>query len=67
MTPDGNPILDRSDIDGFWIVGGMCGHGFMLAPEIGWLAANYITESKPPYDIAEFRLNRDFAGKEVMK
>jgi len=67
ITPDGNPILDKSDIGGFWIVGGMCGHGFMLAPEIGWLAAGYITEGKPPYDITEFRLHRDFAGKEVMK
>lgn len=67
MTPDGNPILDRSDIDGFWIVGGMCGHGFMLAPEIGWLAAEYIAEGRPPYAIDAFRLNRDFSGREVMK
>ncbi len=67
MTPDGNPILDKSDVDGFWIVGGMCGHGFMLGPEIGWLAAEYITEGKAPYDITEFALHRDFTGKEVMK
>jgi sarcosine oxidase subunit beta len=67
MTPDGNPILDSTDIDGFWVVGGMCGHGFMLAPEIGWLAATYISDGKPPYDIAEFSVHRDFAGKEVMK
>jgi len=67
MTPDGNPILDRSDIEGFWIVGGMCGHGFMLGPEIGYLAAECIAEGKPPYDIDEFSLRRDFAGKEVMR
>jgi len=67
MTPDGNPILDTSDINGFWIVGGMCGHGFMLGPEIGWLAAEYITEGRAPYDISEFALRRDFSGKEVMK
>ena len=67
MTPDGNPILDKSDVGGFWVVGGMCGHGFMLGPEIGWLAAEYITEGKPPYNIDEFALNRDFKGKEVMK
>jgi sarcosine oxidase subunit beta len=67
MTPDGNPILDRSKIEGFWVVGGMCGHGFMLGPEIGWLAAEYITEGKPPYEISEFAIDRDFAGKEVMK
>jgi sarcosine oxidase subunit beta len=67
MTPDGNPILDKSDIDGFWVVGGMCGHGFMLGPEIGWLAAEYIARGKTPYDINEFALKRDFRGKEVMK
>ncbi len=67
MTQDGNPILDSSDVDGFWVVGGMCGHGFMLGPEIGWIAATYISEGNPPYDIAEFKLHRDFASKEVMK
>ncbi|MBE0432848.1 FAD-binding oxidoreductase [candidate division WOR-3 bacterium] len=67
MTPDGNPILDRSNVGGFWIVGGMCGHGFMLAPEIGWLAAEYISEGRPPYAIDALRLSRDFAGREVMK
>lgn len=67
MTPDGNPILDKTDIDGFWIVGGMCGHGFMLGPEIGWVAAEYITEGKTPYDMSTFALKRDFSSKEVMK
>lgn len=67
MTPDGNPILDQTRIKGFWIVGGMCGHGFMLAPEIGSLAAEYIATGKPPYDINEFALTRNFASKEVMK
>ena len=67
MTPDGNPILDQTRIHGFWIVGGMCGHGFMLAPEIGWLAAEYVVNGKPPYKIDEFALDRSFAGKEVMK
>ncbi len=67
MTPDGNPILDKTPIEGFWIVGGMCGHGFMLGPEIAWLAAEYITEGKPPYNIDEFLLTRDFSRKEVMK
>lgn len=67
MTPDGNPILDKSEVEGFWVVGGMCGHGFMLGPEIGWLAAEYISEGKPPYNIDEFALYRDFKGKEMMK
>jgi sarcosine oxidase subunit beta len=67
MTPDGNPIVDKTDIDGLWIVGGMCGHGFMLGPEIGWIAAEYITEGNTPYDISTFALKRNFSSKEVMK
>jgi sarcosine oxidase subunit beta len=67
MTPDGNPIVDCTDIEGFWIVGGMCGHGFMLGPEIGWVAANHITEQTCPYNMKTFALKRDFSSKEVMK
>lgn len=67
MTPDGNPIVDRTEIEGFWVVGGMCGHGFMLGPETGWLAAEYIVEGATPYDMSTFALKRDFSGKEVMK
>jgi len=67
MTPDGNPIVDKTDIDGFWIVGGMCGHGFMLGPEIGWIAAEHMTRGEIPYDMSTFALKRDFSSKEVMK
>jgi sarcosine oxidase subunit beta len=67
MTPDGNPIVDKTDIDGFWVAGGMCGHGFMLGPEIGWIAAEYITKGDIPYDIRTFALKRDFSSREVMK
>lgn len=67
VTPDGNPIVDKTDIEGFWIAGGMCGHGFMLGPEIGWVAAEYITEGTTPYDMSTFALKRDFSSREVMK
>jgi sarcosine oxidase subunit beta len=67
MTPDGNPIVDCTEIEGFWIVGGMCGHGFMLGPEIGWLAAEHIAACSCPYDMSTFALKRDFSSKEVMK
>jgi len=67
MTPDGNPVLDRTAVKNFWVIGGMCGHGFMLGPEIGWIAAEYMSEGKPPYNIDEFLLTRDFSRREVMK
>jgi sarcosine oxidase subunit beta len=67
MTPDGNPVLDKTDVTGFFIVGGMCGHGFMLGPEIGSLAADFIADEKTTYDISAFALKRDYSSKEVMK
>lgn len=67
MTPDGNPILDKTDIEGFYVVGGMCGHGFMLGPEIGSLAADFIVEKSTVYDISTFAIKRDYTSKEVMK
>jgi sarcosine oxidase subunit beta len=67
MTPDGNPILDKTDIQGFFVVGGMCGHGFMLGPEIGSLAADFIADNKTAYDVSTFALKRDYSSKEVMK
>lgn len=42
-TPDGQPILGRVDpIDGFIQLNGFGGHGFMLAPVIGKMAAEWI-------------------------
>lgn len=67
MTPDGNPIVDKTDIEGLWVIGGFCGHGFMLGPEIGYIAAESIINGRPPYDINEFSLRRDFSRREVMK
>ncbi len=67
MTPDGNPIIDRTEIDGFYVAGGMCGHGFMLGPSLGKLVAELITTGKTSIPIDEFSLTRDFGRKEVMK
>ncbi|MEW6685816.1 MAG: FAD-binding oxidoreductase [Candidatus Edwardsbacteria bacterium] len=67
MTPDGNPILDRTEIEGFYVCGGMCGHGFMLGPALGKIMAEFITSQKTSPPISEFALSRKFAEAEVMK
>ncbi len=67
MTPDGNPIVSETEIDGFYVVAGMCGHGFMLAPAIGKLFAEKIVQGKSSIPLDEFRLDRDFGKKEVMR
>ena len=46
----------------------MCGHGFMLAPMLGKLMAQFMLEGKSDIPLDEFKLNRDYkAGQEAMK
>ena len=66
-TPDGNPILDRTPLDGFYVAAGMCGHGFMLGPAVGRRVSRMITEGGTKSPLAEFALERDFSSKEAMK
>jgi sarcosine oxidase subunit beta len=66
-TPDGNPILDRTSMEGFYVVAGMCGHGFMLGPAVGRLAAALITDGGKVTPLPEFALGRDYSRQEAMK
>jgi sarcosine oxidase subunit beta len=44
MSPDGNPILgEPEDRPGFFLCCGFVGHGFMMAPIIGKLYAEWLT------------------------
>jgi sarcosine oxidase subunit beta len=45
LTPDANPIVGEvDDIEGFYQASGFMGHGFMMAPVMGRLLAQYIAE-----------------------
>lgn len=68
MTPDGNPLVGSTDVEGFYVACGMCGHGFMFAPSIGKSLAELITSGKTSVPIDEFSPSRRFdKKKEVMK
>lgn len=67
MTPDGNPIVDESEIEGFYIASGMSGHGFMLGPAIGKHLAHFMLSGKWDTDFSEFSISREFKAKESMK
>jgi sarcosine oxidase subunit beta len=67
MTPDGNPIVSATRIQGFYVCGGLCGHGFMLGPAVGKHLAELITEGKSSVDLAEFSLDRSFGKAEALK
>ena len=67
MTPDGNPIVDQSEIDGLYIASGMSGHGFMFGPAIGKHLAHFMLTHEWDADFSEFSGKREFKSKESMK
>ncbi|UCB47443.1 MAG: FAD-binding oxidoreductase [Spirochaetota bacterium] len=73
MTPDGLPICDKvREIEGMYLVVGMCGQGFMMGPGIGKNMANLIINGTPLMDEKIFStvsFYRDFYGakKEALK
>ena len=64
VTPDAHPIFGRSPVDGFWVVGGFSGHGFMHGPIAGKLMAEFLTNGQAAtvdvsmLDLARFKENR---------
>jgi sarcosine oxidase subunit beta len=66
MTPDGNPIVDQTDVKGFYCSVGMCGHGFMLGPALGKYMAHFMTEGSWPVPMDEFAYGRSFGEREKM-
>ena len=65
MTPDGNPILDRSHtVEGLYWAVGFSGHGFKLSPVVGRMVAELVVsgESKG-HPVHRFRAARFTSGE----
>lgn len=64
VTPDAHPILGPTPVEGFWLVGGFSGHGFMHGPVAGKLMQEFITEGEArtvdvsSLDLARFKQGR---------
>lgn len=64
VTPDAHPIFGPSPVEGFWLVGGFSGHGFMHGPVAGKLMAEFLTCGKATtvdvsmLDLARFEEDR---------
>jgi len=63
-TPDNNPIVGPIDeVDGFFQVSGFVGHGFMMAPVIGKLLAQWVARGSPPSELERWQLRRFREGR----
>lgn len=64
VTPDAHPIFGPTPVEGFWVVGGFSGHGFMHGPVAGLLMAEFVLEGRArtvdvgTLDLARFRSGR---------
>lgn len=64
VTPDAHPIFGVTPIEGFYIIGGFSGHGFMHGPIAGKLMAEIILDGQSKtvdvsmLDLARFSENR---------
>lgn len=66
VTPDAHPILGHSPVDGFYLVTGFSGHGFMHGPICGKLMAEVITTGEATtLDISSLALSRFAAGRPI--
>jgi len=71
MTPDGFPIIGRSeDLKGYIFAVGMCGQGFMLGPGVGSLLSRMVQDELTVEDqetLAELSPYREFGAEEQLK
>lgn len=68
VTPDFNPAISLTEIDGLIVAAGFSGHGFKIAPAVGRLIADLVIDGKSSdADIPaeDFRLSR-FAEGEML-
>jgi sarcosine oxidase subunit beta len=66
VTPDAHPIFGPTPLDGFWVVGGFSGHGFMHAPIAGKLMAEFLSLGRAQtVDVSMLDLRRFDEGRLV--
>ncbi len=65
VTPDAHPILGRvPELEGFYIIGGFSGHGFMHGPICGLLLAEEVLDGQAhTLDISSLSITRFREGK----
>lgn len=66
VTPDAHPFFGPTAVEGFWVVGGFSGHGFMHGPIAGKLMAEFILQGQAyTVDVSMLDLARFEEGRLV--
>ncbi len=68
VTPDAHPIFGPTPLQGFWLVAGFSGHGFMHGPVAGKLMAEFILEGQATtVDVSMLDLARFDEGRLIQE
>lgn len=65
VTPDFNPVISRTPVDGLVAAAGFSGHGYKISPAVGQLIADLVvdgTSSDADIPAGDFRLSRFAEG-----
>jgi glycine/D-amino acid oxidase-like deaminating enzyme len=66
ITPDWHPFMDEvPGGSGHFLCTGFSGHGFKLAPAVGFMTAQMVLGERPLFDPRPFRLSRFAEGDPV--
>ena len=69
VTPDYNPMISASPIEGLWICAGFSGHGYKISPSVGELMADIMTKGTsrhPDIEAEDFRWDRFASGDHLV-
>lgn len=66
MTPDGSPIIDRTDVEGLYINCGWCYGGFKAVPASGNVFAHLMATDTYHDAATKFRLDRFRTGRNLL-
>ncbi|HSB89674.1 MAG TPA: FAD-binding oxidoreductase, partial [Anaerolineales bacterium] len=66
VTPDAHPVFGETPVEGFWVVAGFSGHGFMHGPVAGRLMAERLTGGRfVTVDVSQLDLARFDEGRQI--
>lgn len=69
VTPDFNPVISATPVEGLVVAAGFSGHGFKISPAVGRLVADLVTtgaSSDPRVPESDFRLSRFAQGEPLV-
>jgi sarcosine oxidase subunit beta len=69
VTPDYNPVMGKTPLDGLYVAAGFSGHGYKISPAVGELVTDIVLDGHsrhPDVDHRDFRLSR-FAEGDLLR